>query len=119
MKGRFNETTRWTEIEEFVVDTLENPIEIVVDPDTKELAYVYNFNFHKVDFKSLKWLVRNFPDNKNFIIPHSMSAAWGFMLQHIPEEIANNSIYLNYRANKYLAVFTPTMSKNIFKDTND
>lgn len=117
--GRFNEQTTWEDIVNYVDKVLENPIILeLTDHTTKtnKKIYVYNFNTHKIDFKSLKRFVQKTPYEGVFIIPHSMSAAWAFMLQYLLSKgTFDNAVYLNYRVSKYLPVFSPEISKNIFK----
>jgi len=121
VKGRFNEQTTWDNIKEYVEGILDNPIilEVSTHENTdKSKIYIYNFNTHKIDFKSLKRFVQRHPYDNVFIIPHSMSAAWAFMLKFIEESNKlemNKAVYLNYRVSKYLPVFSPNKSNNIFK----
>lgn len=115
-KGIFDNTTEWEEIFDFVEARIKNPIKITREDGTEVL--VYNFNPHNVDYRELQKYVKSAPKfYKRFIIPHSMSAAWGEILLFIADvhpEILEKCLYMNYRRDKYLSVFPPNWSYKIF-----
>lgn len=107
----FNMETTWEEIKEFVQAKLENPLKI-------HDAVVYNFNPNKIDINKLYRYVEAHPDEKVLVIPHSMSSAWGIMLQFIPKDIIDNAVFLNYRKKHYVPVYSPIKSEYIFRKPN-
>jgi hypothetical protein len=121
-KGIFDNTTEWDEIFEFASERVKDPIKINREDGTT--AVVFNFNPHNVDHRELQKFVKSAPKfYKRFIIPHSMSAAWGEILLYLSEihpDILNRHLYINYRRDKYLGVFPPDWSYKIFNmDTKE
>jgi len=107
-KAIFNMETTWEDIKEFVDMKLHNPLTI---KDT----LVYNFNPNKVDINKLYRYVETHPDETVLVIPHSMSSAWGIMLQYIPNDLLQRAVFLNYRKKHYVPIYSPQYSNYIFK----
>ncbi len=122
-KGLFDNETTWQDIGKFVKFRFEHPITINI-PQKNKTYLIYNFSPHGIDLSAMKTFLThtNFPGFR-FILPHPMTAAWTFMISWLPKDTINKHCYLNYntRTEKYMIVYPPKVSKNIFsyKDSEE
>ncbi|MFA5758492.1 MAG: hypothetical protein WC942_03855 [Clostridia bacterium] len=116
-KGIFNNNTTWAEIDDYVSERISNPL--LIELEDGSTATVINLNPHSVDFKHLcEFLEKNieYVDTHVFIIPHSMSAIFGLTFDDIINQLDKPFLLLNYRKNKYLAVYPKPEFDKIFTE---
>lgn len=115
---KFNRDTEWLDIDAFVGEKIDEPIQINVRNVNGEhrMVKIYNFNTFQIDINAMYKFLSTHNYN-TIIIPHNMSAAWGYMFELVKEQIEPNFIIVNYwrKPPKYLAVYPRTESSYIFK----